>query len=216
MGLLYQPWMIDGDDSGASGGMNEWQKMPKYSEETLFSRATLPTSDATWLNRDRTRAAAVGSRLPTSWTKARPIYDVTNYYIVMLTGEWEMTCSSVRNLTYFLTKDRLPLNAFHIFVCTLISYTVCSSATLLVLFEVQRYRENWQTKRHVTYPRLEVYTQNGGGEFPGRLSQDQLWGSHKSFLPQTKAGNKRRLVLVTFAWGMIQQHKADLAWCCVP
>jgi hypothetical protein len=25
IGLLYQPWMIDGDDCGAVGGMNEWQ-----------------------------------------------------------------------------------------------------------------------------------------------------------------------------------------------
>jgi hypothetical protein len=34
IGLLYQPWMVDGDDCGAIGGMNEWQGKPKYSEVT--------------------------------------------------------------------------------------------------------------------------------------------------------------------------------------
>jgi hypothetical protein len=34
IGLLYQPWMIDGDDCRAVNGMNEWQGIPKYSEET--------------------------------------------------------------------------------------------------------------------------------------------------------------------------------------
>jgi hypothetical protein len=32
--LLYQPWMIYGDDFGAINGVNEWQDKPKYSEET--------------------------------------------------------------------------------------------------------------------------------------------------------------------------------------
>jgi hypothetical protein len=32
--LLYQPWMIDGDDYGAVSGMNEWQGKPEYSGET--------------------------------------------------------------------------------------------------------------------------------------------------------------------------------------
>jgi hypothetical protein len=32
--LLFQPWMIDGDDSGAISGMNEWQGKPTYWEET--------------------------------------------------------------------------------------------------------------------------------------------------------------------------------------
>jgi hypothetical protein len=29
--LLYQPWMIDGDDCGAISGVNGWQWKPKYS-----------------------------------------------------------------------------------------------------------------------------------------------------------------------------------------
>jgi hypothetical protein len=37
IGLLYQPWMIDGDDCGAFSIMNEWQGKPKYSEETSRS-----------------------------------------------------------------------------------------------------------------------------------------------------------------------------------
>jgi hypothetical protein len=46
IGLLYQPWMIDGDDCGAISGMNEWQGKPKYWEETCPSAAlstTVPT-----------------------------------------------------------------------------------------------------------------------------------------------------------------------------
>jgi hypothetical protein len=34
IGLLYQSWMIDGDDYGASSGMNEWPGKLKYLEET--------------------------------------------------------------------------------------------------------------------------------------------------------------------------------------
>jgi hypothetical protein len=34
IGLLHQPWMIDGDDCGAISGMNEWQGKRKCSEET--------------------------------------------------------------------------------------------------------------------------------------------------------------------------------------
>jgi hypothetical protein len=47
-----------------------WNEKPKYSEKT-FPISTLPTTDSTkpW---DRTRAAAVGSRLLTAWTMARP------------------------------------------------------------------------------------------------------------------------------------------------
>jgi hypothetical protein len=44
IGLLYQPWMIDGDDCGAVGGMNEWQDKPKYWVETCPS-AALSTTD---------------------------------------------------------------------------------------------------------------------------------------------------------------------------
>jgi hypothetical protein len=46
IGLLYQPWLIDGDDCGAIGGVNEWQGKPKYSEETCRS-AVPSTTDPT-------------------------------------------------------------------------------------------------------------------------------------------------------------------------
>jgi hypothetical protein len=28
IGLLYQPWLIDGEDCGAINGVNEWQEKP--------------------------------------------------------------------------------------------------------------------------------------------------------------------------------------------
>jgi hypothetical protein len=46
IGLLYQPWMVDGDGCGAIGGMNEWQGKPEYSERTCLCAALL-TSDPT-------------------------------------------------------------------------------------------------------------------------------------------------------------------------
>jgi hypothetical protein len=50
IGLLYQPWMIDGDDCGAISGLNEWQERLKYSEKTCPS-AALSTTDPTWIDR---------------------------------------------------------------------------------------------------------------------------------------------------------------------
>jgi hypothetical protein len=49
IGLLYQPWMIDGDDCGAISVINEWQGKPKYCEETCPS-AALSTTDPTRLD----------------------------------------------------------------------------------------------------------------------------------------------------------------------
>jgi hypothetical protein len=46
IGLLYQPWMIGGDDCGDSSGMNERQGKPKHSEKTCPS-ATLSITDPT-------------------------------------------------------------------------------------------------------------------------------------------------------------------------
>jgi hypothetical protein len=43
IGLLYQPWMTDGNDSGEVSGINEWQEKPKYSEETCLSAALTTT-----------------------------------------------------------------------------------------------------------------------------------------------------------------------------
>jgi hypothetical protein len=36
-GLLYEPWMINGDDRGAIGGVPEWHRKRKYSEKTCPS-----------------------------------------------------------------------------------------------------------------------------------------------------------------------------------
>jgi hypothetical protein len=49
IGLLYQPYMIDGDDCGATSGMNHWQGKLKYSEKPCPS-ATLYTRSLTWLH----------------------------------------------------------------------------------------------------------------------------------------------------------------------
>jgi hypothetical protein len=48
-----------------------WQGKPKYSEKTCPS-ATLSTTNPTWPDLARTRAAAVGSRRLTAWAMARP------------------------------------------------------------------------------------------------------------------------------------------------
>jgi hypothetical protein len=40
--------MIDVDDCGAIGGINEWQGKPKYSEETPSSAAAHHRSHMTW------------------------------------------------------------------------------------------------------------------------------------------------------------------------
>jgi hypothetical protein len=47
IGLLYQPWMIDGDDCGAVGGMNDKGK-PKYLEKTSLI-TVLSITNITWL-----------------------------------------------------------------------------------------------------------------------------------------------------------------------
>jgi hypothetical protein len=41
--LLYQPWIIDGDDCAAIVGMNEWQGKSKYSERTCPSPGLFTT-----------------------------------------------------------------------------------------------------------------------------------------------------------------------------
>jgi hypothetical protein len=46
--LVYQSWTMHDDVSGAISEMNEWQGIPKYSEETRRN-ATLATTDPTWL-----------------------------------------------------------------------------------------------------------------------------------------------------------------------
>jgi hypothetical protein len=57
IGLLYQPWMIDGDDCGAISGMNEWQGKPKHSKKPAPVQLC-PQQIPHALNRARTRAAA--------------------------------------------------------------------------------------------------------------------------------------------------------------
>jgi hypothetical protein len=44
--LLYQPWMMDGDDCGAISEMNEWQGKTMYQKEPCLS-ATLSTINPT-------------------------------------------------------------------------------------------------------------------------------------------------------------------------
>jgi hypothetical protein len=43
IGLLYQPWMIDGDDCGAISSISEWQGKPKYSKKTCSIAALCAT-----------------------------------------------------------------------------------------------------------------------------------------------------------------------------
>jgi hypothetical protein len=43
IGLLYQLWVTDGDNCGATGVMNEWQGKAKYSEETCRGAAVSST-----------------------------------------------------------------------------------------------------------------------------------------------------------------------------
>jgi hypothetical protein len=51
IGLLFQPWMKDGDDCIAISGTNEWQGKPKYSEKT-WSITALSTAGPTRLALD--------------------------------------------------------------------------------------------------------------------------------------------------------------------
>jgi hypothetical protein len=37
IGLMYQPWMLGGDECGGNSGLNEWQWKQKFSEETFLS-----------------------------------------------------------------------------------------------------------------------------------------------------------------------------------
>jgi hypothetical protein len=39
VGLVYQPWTIDGDDCGAISGMNEWQGKPNCLQKICLSAA---------------------------------------------------------------------------------------------------------------------------------------------------------------------------------
>jgi hypothetical protein len=62
IGLLYQPWMIVGDDCGVINEMNKWHGKPEYSKKACLSAAlaaAVPTYD---LILARTRAAAVEIR----------------------------------------------------------------------------------------------------------------------------------------------------------
>jgi hypothetical protein len=51
---------------------DDWQGKPKYTEKTCTS-AMLSTTNPTWSDRARSRAAAVGSQRLTAWAMARPI-----------------------------------------------------------------------------------------------------------------------------------------------
>jgi hypothetical protein len=68
--LLYQPWMVDGDECGAVGGMI----FGRGSRSTQRKPVPVPVCppqiphDLLW---DRTRAAEVGTRRLTAWAEAR-------------------------------------------------------------------------------------------------------------------------------------------------
>jgi hypothetical protein len=49
IGLLFQPWMIHGDNCRAVTGMNEWQGKPKHSDKICPS-TDVSTTDPTWLD----------------------------------------------------------------------------------------------------------------------------------------------------------------------
>jgi hypothetical protein len=49
IGLLKEPWKIDGDDCGAISGTNERQEKPKYAEEICPS-TTLSATLHTWID----------------------------------------------------------------------------------------------------------------------------------------------------------------------
>jgi hypothetical protein len=49
IGLLYQPWVTDGDVCGAISGMSEWQEKLNYSQET-YPSAALSTTGLTWFD----------------------------------------------------------------------------------------------------------------------------------------------------------------------
>jgi hypothetical protein len=65
IGLSYQPWIIDGDDCAAIGGMNEWQKKPRNSEKTGKCTAQ-DTSDPSRLDPGRRGGKPQTSRLSDS------------------------------------------------------------------------------------------------------------------------------------------------------
>jgi hypothetical protein len=58
IGLLYQPWMIDGDDCGAIGGMIKWQVLKRKPAPVPLCLPQIP-HDLSWR---RTWTAAVASR----------------------------------------------------------------------------------------------------------------------------------------------------------
>jgi hypothetical protein len=71
-----------------------WQGKPRYSEKTCPS-ANLSTTNPTWPDRARTRAAAVGSQRLTAWAMERP----TGFTLL----------ASVRFQNVFCSKSRLNL-----------------------------------------------------------------------------------------------------------
>jgi hypothetical protein len=77
IGLLQQPWMIDGDHCGAISGVSEWQWKPKYPEKACRVPLSPPqiTYEFTWA---RTRAAAMGSWRLTAWGTRMDVVSVRN------------------------------------------------------------------------------------------------------------------------------------------
>jgi hypothetical protein len=61
IGLLHQPWMIDGGECGAVSGVTEWQGNPSTRRKPAPQPLCQPYISHD-LTRARTRAAPVGSR----------------------------------------------------------------------------------------------------------------------------------------------------------
>jgi hypothetical protein len=67
---FYQLWMIDGDECGATGTMNEWQRN-RSTRRKPGPLPLCPPQISHDLSRDRTRTSAVESRRLTAWATER-------------------------------------------------------------------------------------------------------------------------------------------------
>jgi hypothetical protein len=82
VGILHQPWMIDGDDCGVISGVNQWQGNPKYSEDTCPMPRCPPQTP-----QDLTLASTVGSRQLTVSAREQPCNRIIVTHLMLSTGE---------------------------------------------------------------------------------------------------------------------------------
>jgi hypothetical protein len=90
IGLLYQAWMIDGDDCGAISGMTAWQGKPQYSEKTCPS-ATFSTTNPTRLDPGSNLGRRGGMPATNRLSDATAI---TYNYCVLYLGAYSVSCNS--------------------------------------------------------------------------------------------------------------------------